>query len=216
MTITFCYGSGSPFSWYVWFVLEHKQLPYDLRLLSLQGGDLKTPEYLAIHPRGKVPALIDDGKVFRESVAIVEYLEDRYPQSSVFPASPEGRAVVRRLVLEVYGYLYPPLRRLMEMTLMRGQGRASSSDKKVIDSAVKEIRQELDYLESIISGVFMCGSISAADFASYPLLALVNRIRDKRPQFSVTLLMGPKLTVFMQQIENLPYFDKTFPPHWKG
>lgn len=216
MPITFFYGSGSPFSWYVWFVLEHKQLPYELRLMSLQGGDLKTPEYLTIHPRGKVPALMDDGEIFRESIAIVEYLEDHYPHRPVLPSCPEDRATVRRLVLEAFGYLYPPLRRLMEKTLMRGQGRASSSDLKVIEGAVNDVRQELDYFERIISGSFLCGSISAADFALYPLLALVSRIRDKRPQFSIALSMGPKLTASMQEIEQLPYFDKTYPPHWKG
>ncbi len=40
MAITFYYGSGSPFSWNVWLALEHKQLRYELKLMSLQGGDL--------------------------------------------------------------------------------------------------------------------------------------------------------------------------------
>jgi glutathione S-transferase len=67
MTITFYYGSGSPFAWYVWLVLEHKQLPYELKLMSLLGADLKTPDYLAMNPHGKVPVLVDDGFVLSES-----------------------------------------------------------------------------------------------------------------------------------------------------
>ncbi len=216
MSMTFFYGSGSPFSWYVWFVLEHKRLPYELKLLSLQNGDLKTPAYLAVHPRGKVPALIDHGQAFRESVAIVEYLEDRYPEVPVFPADPEARATVRQRILEAYSYLYPPLRRLMEKTLMRGQGRASSADQAVIDQAINDLRQELDYFEQAISGDFLCGTLTAADFALYPLLAQVNRIREKRPQFGVTLAMGQKTTDLIQRIEQLPYFDTAYPPHWKG
>ena len=62
MAITFYYGSGSPFAWKVWLLLEHKQLSYELKLMSLQNGDLKKPEYLAINPRGKVPTLIATGK----------------------------------------------------------------------------------------------------------------------------------------------------------
>jgi glutathione S-transferase len=60
MSIKFYYGSGSPFSWNVWLVLEHKRLPYEFNLLSFQNGELKKPDYLSINPRGKVPALVDD------------------------------------------------------------------------------------------------------------------------------------------------------------
>ena len=51
MTIRFYYGSGSPFSWKVWLALEHKQLSYNFNVLSLQQGEQKTPEYLAINSR---------------------------------------------------------------------------------------------------------------------------------------------------------------------
>lgn len=85
MTIRFYYGSGSPFSWKVWLALEHKQLPYDFNVPSLQQGDQKTLEYLAINPRGKVPTLIDDGFTLWDSAAIVEYLEERYPEQPLLP-----------------------------------------------------------------------------------------------------------------------------------
>ena len=41
MALTFYYGSGSPFAWKVWLTLEHKQIPYEFRLLSFDRGDLK-------------------------------------------------------------------------------------------------------------------------------------------------------------------------------
>ena len=43
MSLTFYYGSGSPYAWKVWLVLEHKAIPYEFRLLSFDGGDTKTP-----------------------------------------------------------------------------------------------------------------------------------------------------------------------------
>ena len=46
MANTFYCGSGSPFAWKVWLVLEHKKLAYDLKVLSFQAGDLKKPEFL--------------------------------------------------------------------------------------------------------------------------------------------------------------------------
>jgi glutathione S-transferase len=215
MPITFYAGSGSPFAWLVWLALEHKRLPYQLKLLSLQNGDLKTPEYLVIHPRGKVPALIADGFAFRESIAIVEYLEDRYPDMPLFPFQPAQKAIARRLVQEAHGYLYPPLRRLMETTLMRREILPTPADQAVIDSAIPDLRKELDYFESEIAGEFLCGLLSVADFALYPLLALLKRICAKFPEHNDSLSMGPKMTAFMQHIEQLPYFDNTYPPHWK-
>jgi glutathione S-transferase len=73
VTITFYYLSGSPFSWKVWLSLERKQIPYELRVLSANAGDLMAPEFLTINSRGKVPAIVDDGFALNESLAIVEY-----------------------------------------------------------------------------------------------------------------------------------------------
>ena len=84
MAITFYYGSGSPFSWKVWQALEHKQLPYALNVLRLQQAEQKTPEYLTINPRGKVPTLIDDGFAVWDSAAIIEYLEERLLSMTFF------------------------------------------------------------------------------------------------------------------------------------
>jgi glutathione S-transferase len=38
--LTFYYGSGSPFAWRVWLALEHKQIPYEMRILSFSSGEL--------------------------------------------------------------------------------------------------------------------------------------------------------------------------------
>ena len=74
MPLTFYYLSGSPFSWKVWLALEHLQIPYEQKILSVDAGDLKSPEFLSISPRGKVPAIVDSGITLWESAAIIEYL----------------------------------------------------------------------------------------------------------------------------------------------
>lgn len=212
MSIKFYYGSGSPFAWNVWLVLEHKQLAYQFNVRSLQNGELKQPDYLAINPHGKVPALIDDDFTLWETSAIVEYLEDNYPEQPLFPIHPQQRAIVRRLAAEAYSYLYPPLWRMMEQTLFRNDG---SGDPIIIAEAIKDLSHELDYFENTIEGDYFAGALSAADFAIYPLLALCRRIHERLPQLGSGLLIGPKLTGFMLRIEQLPYFLKTYPPHWK-
>lgn len=213
MSIKFYYGSGSPFSWNVWLVLEHKHLPYEFNLLSLQNGELKKPEYLAINPHGKVPALVDDGFALREAAVIVEYLEERYPDVPVFPSDIRDRAIVRRLSAEAYTYLYPVLRRLMEQTLFRSDG---DGDPAAIAMVLNDLSHELSYFEDTLQGDYLVGNISAADFTLYPLLALVQRIHERLPQLGAGALIWPKLAGFMHRIERLPYFLKTTPPHWKG
>lgn len=81
---------------------------------------------------------------------------------------------------------------------------------------LNNLSRELSYFEDALHGDYFVGDISAADFAIYPLLALVNRIGEKRPQLDAGALIKAKLAAFMQRIEQLPYFAKTTPPHWKG
>jgi glutathione S-transferase len=80
VTITLHGLSGSPYAWRVALALEHKGLPYTLRLLSYDAGDFASPAFAALNPRRRVPVIEDDdGFVLYESAAIVEYLEDRAP-----------------------------------------------------------------------------------------------------------------------------------------
>src|SRR5262245_57237412 len=93
--LRFFYGSGSPFAWRVHLALEEKGIEYEPVLLSFQGGDLKKPEYLAISPHGKVPAIVDGGTSLYESQVILEYLEERYPAKPLLPPDLAARALVR-------------------------------------------------------------------------------------------------------------------------
>jgi len=213
MSIKFYYGSGSPFSWNVWLVLEHKQLPYEFKLLSLQNGELKQPDYLAINPHGKVPALSDDDFTLWEASAIVEYLEERYPEHPVFPSNLKDRAISRRLSAEANSYLYPVLRKLMELTLFRADGDGEPAD---IAVALTNLGHQLNYFENALNDDYFVGTMSVADFTIYPLLALVRRLHERRPQLGADNLIGSNLAGFMDRIEQLPYFIKTTPPHWKG
>ncbi len=56
----------------------------------------KSEDILRLNPRGQVPTFLDDGVVVNESLAALLYLQDKYPQPSLLPATIEGRALVRR------------------------------------------------------------------------------------------------------------------------
>ncbi|MGE3066373.1 MAG: glutathione S-transferase family protein [Hyphomicrobiaceae bacterium] len=63
------------------WMLEEVGQPYDVELLSLQNGDNRKPEFLAINPMGKVPALRHRDAIVTESAAICTYLADEFPQA---------------------------------------------------------------------------------------------------------------------------------------
>lgn len=72
------------------WMLEESGAPYETRILDYQTG-MKAPDYLAINPMGKVPAIVHHGKVVTECAAICAYLADGFPDAGLAPA-PTDRA----------------------------------------------------------------------------------------------------------------------------
>src|SRR5690349_539674 len=69
------------------WLMEETGQPYDRVLIDLSKGAQKTPEYLAINPMGKVPALQDGEVTLGEAAAICAYVAERYPQAKLAPAT---------------------------------------------------------------------------------------------------------------------------------
>src|SRR5215813_13838862 len=88
----------SPRARKVRIVLAEKALPYEKVTVDITKGEQKKPDYLAINPYGKVPALQDDGLAVYESTIIMEYLNDKYPNPPLLPADPGQRARARVLM----------------------------------------------------------------------------------------------------------------------
>ena len=213
MALTFHYGSGSPYNWRVWLALEHKRIPYELKMLSFSEGDTKKPEYLAINPRGRVPAIVDDGFALYESAAIVDYLDEKYSgEPRLFPGDIRQRALVRRMVREADQYFATAMEQLVEHILFTPPEKRSQEP---IAKARAVIGEELAMWESLIAGDYLAGPLSAADFTLYPQIALVLRMDRQHPDLNARVLIGPKLTAWMARIEALPFFRRTWPSHWK-
>jgi glutathione S-transferase len=70
----------------VHFLLEELGAPYDMKVLDFDKREHKTPEYLAINPMGKVPAIVHRGVVVTEAAAICVYLADAFPKARLAPA----------------------------------------------------------------------------------------------------------------------------------
>ncbi len=215
MSLAFYCGSGSPYAWRVWLALEHKGLDYELKMMSFSEGDLKAPEYAVINPRRKVPAVVDDGFSLYESAAILEYLEDRYPKpgASLFPGGVQGRALVRRMVQEADQYFAAPMERIVDQVLFTPQEKWNLAR---IARGRSALAAELERWETSLRGDWLAGGeVSAADFTLYPLIALTQRMQRRKTDLDVEAMLGPRLRAWMSRVEALPYFRKTWPPHWK-
>lgn len=77
--------------------LNYKQLEYDLIPVSLVKGEQFSPAYLAKNPEARIPLLEDDGHQISQSLAIMEYLDERYPDNSLLPKDIFHRAWVRSI-----------------------------------------------------------------------------------------------------------------------
>lgn len=76
-------------------MLELSGAAFEPTLVKLHKGEQRSPEYLALNPRGQVPVLVDDGEVITQIVAILLHLDAKLPQAGILPAS--GLARTRAL-----------------------------------------------------------------------------------------------------------------------
>ena len=72
--------------------LEEIGRPYSLEVVAFMKGQHKSPEYLALNPKGKVPMLVVDGVPLTENVAILTWLAERFPEAGLLPESEDGFA----------------------------------------------------------------------------------------------------------------------------
>ena len=94
-------------SFRVRIALGYKKLAYEPMFVNLLDGEQKKPEYLAKNPIGHVPTLTIDGAPYVESVAIMELLEELYPDPPLLPKTPQERARVRALVETINAGIQP-------------------------------------------------------------------------------------------------------------
>src|SRR3989454_6424430 len=92
-------------------VLDFESVKVDLR-----KAEPRRREFLAVNPAGKVPVLVDDDLVLSESVAIVLYLAEKYPQKGFLPADLRARAEVNRWLLFTATELEQPIWRIARHT----------------------------------------------------------------------------------------------------
>jgi glutathione S-transferase len=220
MALTLYWGSGSPFSWRVLLALEHKQLPYESQLLHFDQQEHQSPHMLKLNPRGRVPVLKDGDYVIFESVAILYYLDVKYPQLPIFGLTPEEAGVIMRVICEFQAYAEPAVAKIVAAIFAD----RIADDIDALTDAMHVVAREARTIEGRLSKErwIVGANYSAIDMVIFPWLQLLRRALDR----SAAAELGarflpmehnyPALARWIGRIEALPGYERTYPPHWLG
>jgi glutathione S-transferase len=215
MAVDFYHGHGSPYSWRVWLALECKKIPYELHVLSFANKDTLKPDFVAINPRHVVPTIVDEGFALWESIVILEYLDERFAQGpKLYPGDARQRARIRRLIREAEQRIDKEGIDLITDELFWKEGAAPDMAK--VEQWKGKIAGELALYENELRGDFFEGrDPTALDLVLYPMIGYLKRITFRKPETNLAETMPAAIADWAKRIEALPYFDKTFPPHWR-
>ncbi len=194
-------------SWRVRIALNWKALSYETVPVHLvaDGGRQHRPEHRAMNPMRQVPVLLEDGVPLSQSVAILEYLEERYPEPPLLPADPWLRARVRQLT-EVVNSGIQPIQNLSVMQRLKGEFALTPEQAKIWSRGW--IEQGFVALEALVEKVG--GQYCVGDAVSFADLCLVPQIYNAR-RFAVDLSPFPRLTAIEACLEQLPAFVRAHP-----
>jgi len=190
-------------SWRVRIALEVKGVPFVYQPVNLLRGEQNGAAYRGINPRGEVPALeVEVGGVVHhlaQSVAIIEYLDERFPEPALLPRDAIARAVTRQIV-EIVNSGIQPLHNNWLLGIVRDELHA---DEKAW--ARRHLERGLAALEALArqaSGRFMVGdAVTMADVCLVPQLYAARR-------FGADLSQAPTLTRVEAACSALPPFQR--------
>ena len=193
-------------SYRVRIALALKGLDYQtvaVNLIAANGGEHRQPPYLAINPQGRVPALrTDNGDVLTQSPAIIEYLEEQYPQVPLLSSDLITRAH-ERAVASLIGCDIHPLHNVSVLNQLRALGQ---DEPQVVQWISHWITQGLAALEQLIgdSGYCFGPQPGLADVYLMPQLYAAER-------FNVVLSAYPRILRVARLAQDHPAFIKAHP-----
>lgn len=106
--------------------LQLKQCTYETVVVQLVENEHHTPEYHQLNPQELVPSLVINGQVFSQSLAIIDYLEETYPDHPLLPTDPFIKAELRSIALNIACDMHP-LNNLRVLNRIRSQFQATEA-----------------------------------------------------------------------------------------
>jgi glutathione S-transferase len=147
------------------WILQELGVDFEAVTVNLAAGEHRRAAFLAVNPAGKVPVLVDGELVLNESVAIVVYLAEKYPERGFMPAEPRLRAEVYRWMLFAATELEQPLWRIAKHTALYPEQDRLPAD---VELARRDFLPMAAVLERHMQGrAYLTGNrVTAADFVT--------------------------------------------------
>ena len=179
-------------SYRVRIALNLKRIPYEQAAIHLRrgGGEQLGAAYKSINPQALVPALEDKGRILTQSLAIIEYLDEQYPNPPLLPKAPADKALVRSMALVIACEVHP-IQNLRVLNYVKAN--YNQSDEQVNRWAQHWIDLGLDALQQMIvaqskRGKFCYGeSPTLADICLIPQLGNARRYGCELAKFPAIL-----------------------------
>jgi glutathione S-transferase len=165
-----CYSS---WSMRPWLVMHAFGLPFEETVVALRQENTRA-RILAVSPSGKVPCLVDGETVVWESLAIIEYLAEKFPAAGIWPKEAGARAHARAISNEMHGG-FMPLRQALPMNLGKRIATPDLSDDAKanvarIEGIWRTTRARFAQSLQHGGGAFLYGTFSAADAMYAPVV----------------------------------------------
>jgi glutathione S-transferase len=185
-------------------VLREKRIPHEEVEVDVLGGAHRGPEFRRLNPFGQIPVLEDAGLVISESVAILEYLEERFPSPRLLPPDAGPRAVTRQFMLWSGDYLGGP----WEVWMRPAFAPNAPVDVAGREKAHADIAAHLDVLERRLAGRdWLVDRYSFADVCYAPLLTVFDRVA-----LGDLVAARPRVAAWVGRLLERPAVRETAPP----
>jgi glutathione S-transferase len=200
-------GNSNYSSWSVrpWLVLTHFEIPFEEQLAPLSGSGWKD-NIRIVSPTGRVPVLVDGDLVVAETIAIIEYLAESYPQKIIWPADRVARALARAAAAEMHSG-FSDLRNAAPMNLRASLPGLVDPDKVAGDLARLESLWG-GHLERS-GGPFLFGAFSAADAMYAPVAGRIRTyalpVSDTAMQYVEAIYALPAFQTLLAKAEAEPW-----------
>lgn len=189
------YGFAPTRALRVQWILQELDLDFEYVQVDPTKGELRQPQFLALNPAGKLPVLDDDGFVLSESIAIVLYLAEKYPEKGFLPADLRARAEVYRWLLFTATELEQPIWRMALHT-------HQYPIEKRLPAEINNARQDFLDMAAVMEKhletrtVLVGESVTVADFIAAYTLDMASMVH----------LLGslPNLSAYMERIYARP------------
>ncbi|WP_298622045.1 maleylacetoacetate isomerase [uncultured Legionella sp.] len=190
-------------------VLNLKNIAYEKRDVSLvnNGGEQNHPEFKKINPQGLVPCLDINGRIINQSLAIIEYLDELFPEIPLLPEDPVTKATLKSLALIVACDMHP-LNNLRVLNRLREQ--FSANEEQIQNWYHHWLRTGFDAFETQLNSLPRSKSVCFGQEISLADVCLVPQVYNAK-RFNFPLDDYPLITEINDYCLGLPPFQNASP-----